>query len=51
MEGKKGELKVGEFADFIVLSQDLTKIPPADFLKTEVVRTVVGGHLVYEKPF
>jgi predicted amidohydrolase YtcJ len=49
MEGKKGELKVGEFADFVVLSQDLTKILPTEFLKTEVVRTVVGGHTVYQK--
>jgi hypothetical protein len=49
MDGKKGELKVGEFADFVVLSQDLTKIPPKDFLKTEVLRTVVGGKTVYQK--
>jgi predicted amidohydrolase YtcJ len=49
MEGKKGELKVGEYADFVVLSQDLTKIFPAEFLKTVVVRTVVGGHTVYQK--
>ena len=33
MEGKKGELKVGEFADFVVLSQDLTKIEPREFLQ------------------
>jgi predicted amidohydrolase YtcJ len=49
MEGKKGELKVGEFADFVVLSQDLTKIAPKDFLKTNVLRTVVGGRTVYQK--
>jgi predicted amidohydrolase YtcJ len=49
MEGKKGELKVGEFADFVVLSQDLTKIPPKDFLKTEVLRTVAGGKPIYQK--
>ena len=49
MEGKKGELKVGEFADFIILSQDITKIPPAEILKTEVLRTVVGGRTVYQK--
>lgn len=49
MDGKKGELKVGEYADFIVLSQDLTKIPPSEFLKTEVLRTVVGGRVVYSK--
>jgi predicted amidohydrolase YtcJ len=49
MDGKKGELKVGEYADFVVLSQDLTKIPSSELLKTEVIRTVVGGHVVYQK--
>lgn len=47
-EGKKGELKQGEYADFIVLSNDLTKIPPAQFTKVRVLRTVVGGRTVYE---
>ena len=49
-EGKKGELKVGEYADFLVLSHDLTKVPPSDYVKTQVLRTVVGGRTVYEKP-
>jgi predicted amidohydrolase YtcJ len=46
-EGKKGELKPGEYADFIVLSNDLTKVPPAQFTKTRVLRTVVGGRTVH----
>ncbi|HKM65683.1 MAG TPA: amidohydrolase [Candidatus Acidoferrum sp.] len=48
-DGKKGELKIGEYADFIVLSQDLTKAAPKDFLKTEVLQTTVGGRTVYQK--
>ena len=47
-EGKKGELKVGEYADFVVLSDDLTKIPPAQYAKVRVLRTVVGGRIVYQ---
>jgi predicted amidohydrolase YtcJ len=47
MEGKKGELKEGEFADFIVLSNDLTKVALREFTKTTVFRTVVGGRTVY----
>ncbi len=47
-EGKKGELKPGEFADFVVLSADLTKIPPSEFTKVRVLRTVIGGRIVYE---
>lgn len=46
-EGKKGELKVGEYADFIVLSADITKVPARDLTKTKVLRTVVGGRTVY----
>jgi predicted amidohydrolase YtcJ len=49
-EGKKGQLKEGEFADFIVLSADLTKIPAAQFTKTRVLRTVAGGRTVYQSP-
>ena len=47
-EGKKGELKPGEYADFVILSNDLTKVPPAQFTKTRVLRTVVGGRTVYQ---
>ena len=49
MDGKKGELKVGEFADFVILSRDLTKVPAKDFLTTDVLQTVVGGRTVYQK--
>jgi predicted amidohydrolase YtcJ len=49
MDGKKGELKVGEFADFVILSRDLTKVSPKDFLTTDVLQTVVGGRTVYQK--
>ncbi|HYA96843.1 MAG TPA: amidohydrolase family protein, partial [Methylomirabilota bacterium] len=47
-EGKKGELKAGESADFIVLSDDLTKIPPSQYTKVRVLRTVVAGRTVYQ---
>jgi predicted amidohydrolase YtcJ len=46
-EGKKGDLKVGKYADFIILSQDLTKATPKEILNTEVLQTVVGGRTVY----
>jgi hypothetical protein len=47
MEGKKGQLKAGQFADFIVLSKDLTKADRSEYLNTKVLRTVVGGRTVY----
>jgi predicted amidohydrolase YtcJ len=46
-EGKKGQLVVGQYADFIVLSNDLTKVLPAEIPKTRVLRTVVGGRTVF----
>jgi predicted amidohydrolase YtcJ len=49
-EGRKGELKQGEYADFVILSNDLTKVPPAQFTKTRVLRTIVGGRTVYSAP-
>jgi hypothetical protein len=48
-DGKKGELKAGEYADFLILSQDLTKAAPKEILNTEVLQTVVGGRTVYQK--
>ena len=47
-EDRKGVLEPGMLADFVVLDRDLTKIPPAEILKTRVLRTVVGGKTVYE---
>jgi hypothetical protein len=47
-ENTKGELKAGMLADFVVLDRDITKVPPADILKTRVLRTVVGGKTVYQ---
>jgi predicted amidohydrolase YtcJ len=50
MEGKKGQLVPGQFADIILLSADVTKIPPADILKVKVQQTIVGGKSVYSSP-
>ena len=44
----KGKLVPGYVADFVVLDRDLTKVPPAEILKTQVLRTVVDGKTVYE---
>jgi predicted amidohydrolase YtcJ len=47
-EREKGTLEPGKLADFIVLDRDITRVPPADILKTTVLRTVVNGKTVYE---
>ncbi len=49
-EKDKGLLQTGMLADFVVLDRDLTKVPPEEILRTNVLRTVVGGKTVYEVP-
>jgi predicted amidohydrolase YtcJ len=49
-EKEKGTLAPGMLADFVVLDRDITKVPPAEILKTQVLRTVVGGKTVYQVP-
>jgi hypothetical protein len=47
-EAFKGKLVPGYVADFVVLDRDLTKVPAAEILQTQVLRTVVDGRTVYE---
>lgn len=48
-EGKKGQLVPGQFADLVILSADVTKVPTSEILKTHVLRTFVGGREVYSR--
>ncbi|HUO59192.1 MAG TPA: amidohydrolase, partial [Candidatus Acidoferrales bacterium] len=47
-EREKGTLAPGMLADFVVLDRDLVHCAPEEILKTQVLRTVVGGKTVYE---
>jgi hypothetical protein len=49
-ERTKGSIEVGKLADLAVLSKNLLKITPKEILTTEVLYTIVGGKLVYQKP-
>ncbi len=49
-ESEKGTLAVGKLADLVVLDRDITAVNPPEILKTQVLRTVVGGKTVYEAP-
>lgn len=48
-ENIKGTLEAGKLADMIVLSKDLFTIEPQEILTTEVLYTILGGKVVYEK--
>ncbi len=47
-EEKLGVLKKNMFADFVVLSDDITSIEPDDILNVKVLRTVVAGKDIYQ---
>ena len=49
-EDKLGVLQKDMFADFVVLSKDITSIEVDDILKTRVLKTIYNGKEVY-KPF
>ncbi len=44
-----GSIEVGKLADFIVLDQDLFEVDTFDIHKTQVIKTVVGGRVVYSR--
>ena len=48
-EKDKGRLVRGYLADFVMLDRDLTRIPPETIRDAQVVMTVVGGQVVYER--
>lgn len=48
-DGEKGSLTPGKLADFVVLSEDIFAIPPEALRKVQVVKTVVGGKVVFSR--
>jgi predicted amidohydrolase YtcJ len=48
-EGIKGSLEAGKLADITVLSRDIMTIPEDDILSTDIVYTIVGGKVRYDK--
>jgi len=48
-EDIKGSLTPGKLADITVLSQDIMTIPEEEILSTEVLYTIVGGKVMYQK--
>jgi len=48
-EDIKGSLTPGKLADIIVLSRDIMTIPEDEILTAEVLYTIVGGKIMYQK--
>ena len=48
-ESDKGMLRRGMLADFVMLDRDLTRIPPESIRDAQVLLTVVGGIVAFER--
>ena len=48
-EAVKGSLEVGKLADIVVLDNDILEIDPDTIKDTNVVFTILGGRVVYER--
>jgi predicted amidohydrolase YtcJ len=46
-EGVKGSIEPGKYADFVVLSGDIMKIPAEEIRNLKVLATVLGGRTVF----
>ncbi len=49
-EGIKGSLTPGKLADLVVLDRDPFTVGPAYLKELQVVLTVVGGEIVFQRP-
>jgi predicted amidohydrolase YtcJ len=47
-EKDMGSISAGKYADFVMLDQDIMRVPAELVLKTKVLATFVGGKAVYE---
>lgn len=45
----KGSLEVGKLADFVILDRDIFKVPPEKIKDVKVLKTIVGGKVVFER--
>ncbi len=47
-EDQKGKIKEGMLADFIIIDRDYFEIPKEEIHEIKVLKTVLGGEIVYE---
>ena len=45
----KGSIEKGKFADFVILTKDIMKVPEEEITRAEVVATIVNGSIVFQK--
>ncbi|MBD3664950.1 amidohydrolase [Sulfitobacter aestuariivivens] len=47
-EDRKGQLKVGMMADVVIMSHDLTSLPPSDITQASAVTTICDGQVTHQ---
>jgi hypothetical protein len=47
-EKEKGSIEVGKFADFIVLSENIFKIPRKKILDVKILKTIFDGEIIFQ---
>ena len=45
----KGSIEIGKFADFVILTNDIMKVPEEEITNVDVVATIVNGSIVFQK--
>ena len=45
----KGSIEIGKFADFVILTKDIMKVPEEEITNVDVVATIVNGSIVFQK--
>lgn len=48
-ESEKGSIEIGKLADFVILDRDLMTISEPEMRDAKVLKSYIGGELVYEK--
>jgi hypothetical protein len=48
MDGRKGEVKPGQFADLVMLDGDIAAVDPETIATLRPAMTVCGGRVTYE---
>ena len=48
-DSSKGSIEIGKFADFVILTKDIMKVPEEELTNVDVVATIVNGSIVFQK--
>ena len=50
MDKKIGSIKIGKYADLVILDRNPLAIPPSELRKIQVMQTIVNGNTTYKHP-